>query len=43
MKRETKSISQRNVNITVEGKRHLGAVIEINEYREEYMKDLVND
>ena len=32
-----------NVNITIEGKRHLGAVIGSNEYREEYLKDLVND
>ena len=32
-----------NVYITIEGKRHLGAVIRSNEYREEYMKDLVND
>ena len=32
-----------NVYITIEGKRHLGAVIRSNEYREEYLKDLVND
>ena len=32
-----------NVYITIEGKRHLGAVIGSNEYREEYLKDLVND
>ena len=32
-----------NVNITIEEKRHLGAVIGSNKYREEYMKDLVND
>ena len=32
-----------NVYITIEGKRHLGAVIGNNEYREEYLKDLVND
>ena len=32
-----------NVYITIEGKRHLGAVIRSNEYREEYVKDLVND
>ena len=32
-----------NVNITMEGKRHLGAVIGSNEYREEYVKDLGND
>ena len=32
-----------NVSITIEGKRHLGAVIGSNEYREEYVKDLVND
>ena len=31
------------VNITIEGKKHLGAVIGSNEYREEYGKDLVND
>ena len=32
-----------NVNITIKGKRHLGAVIGSNEYREEYAEDLVND
>ena len=32
-----------NVYITIEGKRHLDAVIGNNEYREEYLKDLVND
>ena len=32
-----------NVYITIEGKRHLGAVIGSNEYRKEYLKDLVND
>ena len=32
-----------NVNITIEGKIHLGAVIGSNEYREEYVKDLAND
>ena len=32
-----------NVNITLEGKRHLGAIIGSNEYREEYLEDLVND
>ena len=32
-----------NVNVTMEGKRHLGAVIGSNEYREEYVKDLDND
>ena len=32
-----------NVNTTIEEKRHLGAVIGSNKYREEYMKDLVND
>ena len=32
-----------NVSITIEGKSHLGAVIGSNEYREEYVKDLVND
>ena len=32
-----------NVNITIKEKRHLGAVIGSNKYREEYMKDLVND
>ena len=32
-----------NVNITIEGKRHLGAVIGSNEYREEYAEDLVHD
>ena len=29
-----------NVNITIEGKRHFGAVTGSNEYREEYVKDL---
>ena len=32
-----------NVNITIEGKRHLCAVIGSNEYRKECLKDLVND
>ena len=32
-----------NVYITIEWKRHLGSVIGSNEYREEYLKDLVND
>ena len=32
-----------NVITTIEGKRHLEAVIESNEYREEYLKNLVND
>ena len=31
------------VNITAEGKRHLGAVIGSTKYRDEYMKDLVKD
>ena len=31
------------VNITVEGKRHLGAVIGNTEYRDEYVKGLVKD
>ena len=31
------------VNITAEGKRHLGAVIESKEYRDEYVNDLVKD
>ena len=31
------------VNITAEVKRHLGAVIESTEYRDEYVKDLVKD
>ena len=31
-----------NMNITIEGKRHLGAVIGSNEYWEEYVKDLFN-
>ena len=29
------------MNITVEGKRYLGAVIRSTEYRDEYVKDLV--
>ena len=29
------------VNITAEGKRHLGAVIGTTEYHDEYVKDLV--
>ena len=32
-----------NVNITIEGKIHLCPVIGSNEYREEYVKDLLND
>ena len=36
-------LNNANVNITMQGKRHLGAVIGSNEYREEYVKDLVND
>ena len=33
-----------NVNITIEGKRHHGAVIgSSTEYRKEYVNDLVND
>ena len=31
------------MNITIEGKRHFGVVIGINEYRKEYLKDLIND
>ena len=31
------------VNITAEGKTHLGAVIGSIEYRDEYVKDLVKD
>ena len=31
------------VNITAEGKRHLGAVIGSTEYRDKYVKDLVKD
>ena len=31
------------VNITAEGKRHLGAVIESTEYHDEYVKDLIKD
>ena len=30
-------------NITAEGKKHLGAVIELTEYRGEYVKNLVKD
>ena len=32
-----------SVNITAEGKRHLGAVIGSTEYRDEYRDDLVKD
>ena len=32
-----------NVNISIYGKRHLGAVIGINKYREEDVNDLLND
>ena len=32
-----------NMNTTIEGKRHLSAVNESNEYQEEYVKGLVND
>ena len=31
------------VNITTDGKRHLGAVIRNAEYHDEYVKDLVKD
>ena len=31
------------VNITAEGKRHLGAVIRSTEYRNDYVKDLAKD
>ena len=31
------------VNITAEGKRHLGAVIGSTEYRDKYVKDVVKD
>ena len=31
------------MNITIKGKRRFGVVIGINEYRKEYLKDLVND
>ena len=31
------------MNITIEGRRHRGAVVGSNEYREECVKDLVND
>ena len=31
------------MNITAEGKRHLGAVIESIEYRDVYVKNLVKD
>ena len=31
------------VNLTAERKRHLGAVIESTEYRDEYVKDLIKD
>ena len=39
----TNTFNDSNVNITIEGKRHLAAVIGSNEYRKEYLKDLVND
>ena len=32
-----------NVNITIEGERHPGAIVGSNEYQEEYVKDLNND
>ena len=31
------------MNVTVEGKRHLGAVIATTEYCDEYVEDLVKD
>ena len=31
------------MNITVQGKRYLGAVIGSTEYRDEYVRDLVKD
>ena len=41
---ETRNVfNDSNVNITIKSKRHLGAVVGSNEYREEYVKDLVND
>ena len=35
--------SNSNVNIIIEGKRHLDEFIGSNEYQKEYVKDLVND
>ena len=32
-----------NVNITVEGSRHLGAIVESNSYKREYVDELVKD
>ena len=40
---EQNLFSNSRVNITAEGKRHLGAVIGSTEYRNEYVKDLVKD
>ena len=42
--REARNVfNDSNVYITIERKRHLGAVIGSNEYRQEYLKDLVNN
>ena len=38
-----KLFTNSRVNITAEGKRHLGAVIGSTQYRDEYVKDLVKD
>ena len=41
---EARNVSNNsNVNITIEGKRHLHAVIGSNIYREKYLKDLIID
>ena len=36
-------IANSRMNVTAEGKRHLGAVIGSTEYRDEYLKDLLKD
>ena len=36
-------LASSRVNITAEDKRHLGVIIGITEYRDEYMKDLIKD
>ena len=41
---ETRNVfDDSNMNITIQGKKHLGAAIGSNKYREEYVKDIIND
>ena len=43
MKEQAKAIFGNSVNITSEGKRHLGAVIGSNQYKKEYCEDMVDN